>query len=63
MLCKILDDLDALLAQSDCAALEMLKEHAAELRSAFGPRCEELTRRVRQFDFEQAQDSLRQLRA
>ena len=59
---RILDELDALLAHGDTAAIELFGDHAAELRAALGQPSEELARRVENFDFEAARAMLRTLR-
>ncbi len=58
----ILNELDALLAQNDTLAIACCQEHAAALRAALGPRCDELARQIRQFQFESARETLGALR-
>ena len=59
---SVLDQLDALLATGDVAAIAFFETHAASLRAALGPRCDDLARQIDQFAFEAAQSSLRLLR-
>jgi len=58
----VFDDLDAMLAQSDTAAIALFEAHAMALRTALGPHCDELGRQVRQYEFETARETLRSLR-
>ena len=58
----MLNELDVLLAQNDTLATACLQEHAAALHAALGPRCDELARQIRQFQFESARETLRALR-
>ncbi len=46
--------LDAHLARSDTAALQLVEEHLAGLRQAFGAQADPLLQAVRAFDFEAA---------
>jgi hypothetical protein len=58
----VLDQLDALLARSDTAAIAVCETHAVALCAAYGPRSEVLLRQISQFEFEAARDTLRTLR-
>ncbi len=59
---KLLDELESLLVQSDTAAVSLLEDHAALLRAALGARYENLAHQIKQFDFETAQQTVRELR-
>jgi CheY-like chemotaxis protein/HPt (histidine-containing phosphotransfer) domain-containing protein len=58
----ILDALEALLAQSDARALDVLAEREPILRAAFGEPLDELVRSVHEFEFDTALHVLRRLR-
>ncbi len=58
----VLSELDTLLAQADTAAIAVFDQHAALLRAALGPRCDDLERRVKRFAFDAARELLRSLR-
>lgn len=58
----MLNELDVLLAQNDTLAIACFQEHAAALHAALGPRCDELARQIRPFQFESARETLRALR-
>jgi HPt (histidine-containing phosphotransfer) domain-containing protein len=58
---QALDELDGLLAQGDVAAIRMFDRHASSMRSILGPAVDELARQVRQYEFEEARATLRQL--
>jgi CheY-like chemotaxis protein/HPt (histidine-containing phosphotransfer) domain-containing protein len=58
----VLDQLDALLAQSDTAAMALFDQHAAGLRTALGTQGEQLGRAIGRFEFEAARSSLRAAR-
>ncbi len=58
---RVLQELDALLAQGEIAALDLFSQHAAELRAAFGTSCDLLERQIKQFDFELARSTLQTL--
>ena len=58
----VLDQLDALLAQSDTAAMALFDQHAAGLRTALGTQGEQLGRTIGRFEFEAARNSLRAAR-
>jgi len=59
---RVLDELEALLAQSDTAAIALFDNHAASLQAILGASCDELARQIRQFDFNAARETLRGLR-
>ena len=59
---KLLDELESLLVQSDTAAVSLLEGHAALLSAALGGRYENLAHQIKQFDFETAQQTVRELR-
>lgn len=59
----LLDQLDALLAQSDIAAIALFDQHAAELLAALGEPGKRLGREIRQFAFEAARDIVHTLRS
>lgn len=59
----VLDQLDALLAQSDIAAIALFDEHAAELCVALGEPGARLGREIRQFAFEAARETVQTLRS
>ncbi len=59
---RMLDELEALLALNDAAAIALLADYSAPLRAALGLPFDELARRIRQFDFETAQELLHSLR-
>ena len=54
--------LDALLAQSDTAAMALFEEHAVALRAALGAQGEQLGRAIGRFEFEAARDTMRAAR-
>jgi HPt (histidine-containing phosphotransfer) domain-containing protein len=58
----ILDELESLLAQNDTDAASLYEEHSVALRQFFGPSCDRLAFLIKQFDFEKARESLRELR-
>ena len=58
----VLEQLDALLAQSDTAAMALFDQHAAALRGALGAPGEQLGRAIGRFDFQAARKTLRALR-
>ncbi|MDP3540796.1 MAG: ATP-binding protein [Azonexus sp.] len=58
-LMQILAELDALLAQSDTAAIALFDLNATKLRGALGPSCDALERQIRQFDFVNAREIIR----
>jgi two-component system sensor histidine kinase/response regulator len=55
---RILSQLNALLAQSDTAAIALFDKHAEALRLALGPPCATLERQIRQFEFSAARDTV-----
>lgn len=59
----VLDQLDALLAQSDIAAIALFEKHAAELRTTLGEPAEQLGREIHQFAFEAAREIVQSLRS
>ena len=59
----LLDQLDALLAQSDIAAITLFDEHAAELRATLGEPGARLGHEISQFAFEAARETVRALRS
>ena len=59
---RVLDELDALLAIGDVAAIALFRTHAASLRASLGPRGDDLAAQIDQFAFDAAQASLRRLR-
>lgn len=59
----VLDRLDALLAQSDIAAIALFEQHAADLRAALGEPAERLGREIRRFAFEAAREIVQSLRS
>ena len=58
---KVLDELEALLAQSNAAAITLFEDNPA-LRGALGAEGEKLEHLVKQFDFGTAREALRALR-
>jgi HPt (histidine-containing phosphotransfer) domain-containing protein len=54
----LLAQLDDLLASSDTAALTLLRDHAGDLHVALGSAFDQVTREVRQFDFQSARQIL-----
>jgi two-component system sensor histidine kinase/response regulator len=58
----VLEELEALLAQNDTAAVALYEAHAALLRSTLGPPGEALALHIGQFAFESARATLRSLR-
>ena len=58
----VLDELDALLAQSDTAAIAHFQAHADLLQAALGQPCEPLGRQITQFSFDAALATLRTTR-
>ncbi len=58
---RVLQELDALLAQGEIAALDLFSQHAADLRAVFGTPCDLLERQIKQFDFELARSTLQAL--
>jgi CheY-like chemotaxis protein len=58
---QALDELDELLAHGDVAAIGLFDRHAAWMHSNLGPAVDELARQLRQYDFEEARETLRQL--
>ncbi len=59
---EVLDELDALLRQSDTAAVPLFESHAAAVRKALGPRGDELAALIKRFEFAAARETLRDLR-
>jgi len=59
---RLLDQLEALLAQCDTTALSLLEENAASLRSALGGRFDAFAREIGQFGFDRARRILQDLR-
>jgi signal transduction histidine kinase/HPt (histidine-containing phosphotransfer) domain-containing protein len=57
---QVLDALESRLAEGDYAAVTLLKEHAAELQAALGPRYDEIVSQLRLFDFKSALALLRE---
>jgi len=55
----LLEQLDALLAQSDTAAMALFEQHAAALGAALGAQGEQLGREIARFEFAAARESLR----
>jgi len=55
----LLDQLDAMLGQSDTAATALFEEHTAALCVALGAQGEQLGREIGRFDFEAARHTLR----
>jgi PAS domain S-box-containing protein len=60
---RLLDDLDERLANDDFTAIALFQEHGETLRGILGKQCDELAHQVRQFDFETARQTLRNLRS
>ena len=58
----VLDQLDALLVQHDTAAIALHAEQTLLLQAALGPRSEELSLQIQQFDFDKARSTLLALR-
>ena len=58
----VLEQLDALLEQSDTAAIALFESHAALLRAALGAQGEQLGREIGRFEFAAAREILRALR-
>jgi two-component system sensor histidine kinase/response regulator len=58
---RLLDQLEALLAQCDTTALSLLEENAAPLRSALGGRFDAFAREIGQFGFDRARRILQDL--
>jgi len=59
---KILNELDALLKQSDTAAIKLFETHYPALGKAFGPPGKELGNQIKLFDFALARQTLQSLR-
>jgi CheY-like chemotaxis protein/HPt (histidine-containing phosphotransfer) domain-containing protein len=59
---QVLDELDALLAQSDTIALQLFEKHAPQLRPCLGARYAELAQQIMGFDFDSAQKTLQTVR-
>jgi signal transduction histidine kinase/DNA-binding NarL/FixJ family response regulator/HPt (histidine-containing phosphotransfer) domain-containing protein len=59
---RVLDDLDALLAQNDTAAVDFYADHAPSIGALPGSDGDELGRQISQFEFEAARVTLRKLR-
>jgi two-component system sensor histidine kinase/response regulator len=55
----VLEQLDALLAQSDTAAMALFDQHATLLRATLGGQGQQLGREIGRFEFEAAQRTLR----
>ena len=58
----VLEQLHALLAQSDTVAIALFEQHAALLRAAMGPELEQLGRQITGFAFENARIALHRMR-
>jgi hypothetical protein len=58
----VLDELDALLAQSDTAAFALFKLRAASLQQALGAPCAALAHQLERFDFAAARETLQGMR-
>ncbi len=58
----LLERLDALLAQSDTAAMALFEEHTAALHGALGTQGEQLGREIGRFEFDAARHTLRTAR-
>ncbi len=58
---SLLIQLDTLLASSDTAALALLRDNAGALQVALGGAFDQITRQIRQFDFQSARQVLRKL--
>ena len=58
---SLLIQLDTLLASSDTAALALLRDNAGALQVALGGAFDQITRQIRQFDFQSARHVLRKL--
>ena len=59
---KVLDELNALIEQSDTLAIKLLEKHAPPLRASLGLGYEALAQQIMSFDFEAAQHNLQTLR-
>lgn len=57
----VLSELDGLLAESDTEAISLFDRHAEALRKSLGEPGEILGRQIRQFDFDTARETLREL--
>jgi HPt (histidine-containing phosphotransfer) domain-containing protein len=57
----VVNQLDALLAEHDTAAVSLFESHAAFLRTSLGETCEELARQIKKFEFEKARKTLRSI--
>jgi CheY-like chemotaxis protein len=58
---SVLAELDGLLAESDTEAITLFDRHAESLRNDLGGLGEALGRQIKQFDFEAARETLREL--
>lgn len=58
----MLDALESFLAHNDTDAVSLYEEHSVALRQYFGPSCDRLAFLIKQFNFEKARESLRELR-
>jgi HPt (histidine-containing phosphotransfer) domain-containing protein len=61
-LSQVLDELDSLLTQSDAAAIELFRKHAASLRASLGAPFDAFARQLGNYDFELALQTLQALR-
>ena len=59
----VFNELDALLVQSDTAAIAFFEDHELSLRTALGSSCDDLARQIRQFAFDTAHETLQNQRA
>jgi PAS domain S-box-containing protein len=60
---RVVTRLEALLADDDAEALDLLDKHAALARAAFGPQASTIERSIADFQFQEALTTLRQVKA
>ena len=59
----VLNEFDALLVQSDTAAIAFFEDHELSLRNVLGSSCDDLARQIRRFAFDVAHETLQSQRA
>lgn len=63
LLTHLIDELDALLAKNDTAAIVFYESHADSLSAALGSMCQRLAHEIRSFSFEAAREILREIKS
>lgn len=63
LLKRLIDELDALLANNDTAAIVFYESHADSLSAALGSTSQRLAREIRSFSFEAAREILREIKS